>query len=318
VSRSGYATVVAGVDGSVPQLVTWIQLSTAGSYTCGVTISGAAYCWGSNAYGQLGDNSTTDSLVPVAVSGLSSGVASISVGGLHACAVTTSGAAYCWGAAGQLGDNGVPAAVTGLPSGVASISAGVNHSCAVITSGAAYCWGDNSAGQLGNNSTTNSSVPVAVTGFSSGVASITAGFNYSCAVTTSGAAYCWGFDSAGQLGSNTTSSSPVPEAVFGLSSGVASISAGVNHSCAVITSGAAYCWGLNNSGQLGNNSNTFSPVPVAVSGFSSQIASISEGQVHSCAVTTSGAAYCWGDNSAGQLGNNTKTESLVPVLVTNP
>jgi hypothetical protein len=152
--------------------------------------------------------------------------------------------------------------VTGLSSGVASISAGFDNACAVTTSGAAYCWGDNSNGQLGNGSTTNSLVPVAVTGLSSGVASISAGNGLTCAVTTSGAAYCWGWNGEGDLGIGSTTGSLVPVAVTGLSSGVASISAGFLHTCAVTTSGAIYCWGHNSNGELGNGSTTKSMVPV--------------------------------------------------------
>jgi alpha-tubulin suppressor-like RCC1 family protein len=138
-----------------------------------VTTSGGAKCWGSNGSGQLGDGTTTQSSTPVDVSGLTSGVASISSGTLHTCAVTTSGGAKCWGrnVNGQLGvesspNRTTPVDVSGLTSGVASISAGSSHTCVVTTSGGAKCWGINANGQLGDGTTTQSSTPVDVSGFS--------------------------------------------------------------------------------------------------------------------------------------------------------
>ena len=307
------------------------------SHTCGVT-AGAAYCWGSGANGRLGNNSTTQSLAPVAVdtSGVLSGktVTAVSVGFSYTC-VIAGGAAYCWGTNGNgmLGNNSVtqsfvPVAVdtSGVLSGktVTAISAGTSHSCA-IAAGAAYCWGLNTNGRLGNNSTTESLVPVAVdtSGVLSGktATSIDAGDSHTCAIAT-GAAYCWGANQAsGILGNNSTVESLVPVAVdtSGVLSGktVATISAGSAYSC-VVADSAAYCWGINSSGTLGNNSSTASRVPVAVntSGALSgkTVTFISVNQAHTCAVAT-GAGYCWGTNTNGPLGNNSTTLSLVPVVV---
>jgi alpha-tubulin suppressor-like RCC1 family protein len=295
---------------------------SAGLYhNCGVTTSGAAYCWGYNGSGGLGNGTNTDSNVPVAVSGGHTFV-SVSAGGSHSCGVTTSGAAYCWGdnRFGGLGngtntDSNVPVAVSGGLT-FASVSAGNVHSCGVTTAGAAYCWGYNFYGLLGNGTNTDSNVPVAVSGGHT-FASVSAGYLHSCGVTTSGAAYCWGWNGLGQLGNGTNTDSNVPVAVSG---GLifASVNAGHYwHSCGVTTSGAAYCWGYNGSGHLGNGTNTDSNVPVAVSG-GHTFASVSAGYYHSCGVTTSGAAYCWGWNSFGQLGNGTNTDSNVPVAVSPP
>jgi len=182
----------------------------AGAYhTCALSTTGAVYCWGYNYYGQLGNNSTTDSNVPVQVvgvggSGLLSGIASIAAGAVHTCAVSTTGAVYCWGrnSEGELGNNSytesnVPVQVvgvggTGLLSGIASIAGGLFHTCALSATGAVYCWGENLYGELGNNSTMESNVPVQVAGVGgsgllSGIASIAAGDNHTCAVSTTGA-----------------------------------------------------------------------------------------------------------------------------------
>jgi alpha-tubulin suppressor-like RCC1 family protein len=297
-------------------------IATGGNHTCARTTEGGVKCWGANFYGALGDNSTTDSSVPVAVTGLSSGVAAITAGSHHTCALTTVGAVQCWGSnfSGELGNNtttnsAVPVVVTGLASGVAAIAAGGQHTCALTTAGTVQCWGTNGYGQLGNNSTASSSVPVGVTNLSSGVAAITAGNDHSCALTTAGAVQCWGLNVEGQLGNNSTASSSVPVGVTNLSSGVAAITAGNAHSCALTTAGSVQCWGHNVVGQLGNNSLTNSLLPVTVTGLASGVAAVTAGVNQSCARTTANAAKCWGANNFGQLGNNSLTNSTVPVAV---
>ena len=321
-TKTGQQAYTIVVNGAVLHVT---QISAGSNHTCAVTTSGGAKCWGLGSQGQLGNNSTTSSSVPVDVVGLTSGVASITGGGAHTCAVTTSGGAKCWGSnsSGQLGNNSttsssVPVDVVGLTSGVASITGGSYHTCAVTTSGRAKCWGSNGYGQLGNNSITNSKVPVDVVGLTSGVASLTGGTTHTCAVTTSGGAKCWGRDDNGQLGNNSTTSSGIPVDVVGLTSGVMSITGGLFHTCAVTTSGGAKCWGSNNYGQLGNNSITNSSVPVDVVGLTSGVVSLQAGGTvggATCAVTTAGGAKCWGYNYYGQLGNNSTTDSSVPVDV---
>lgn len=300
----------------------WRQVSAGGGYSCGVTVGGGAWCWGANSSGQLGNGGTTDSTVPVPVSGLGSGVASISAGWYHTCAVLTSGAARCWGAntSGNLGngtttDSTVPVPVSGLTGGVAQISVAGWHTCAVLTSGAARCWGYNPYGELGNGTTTDSSVPVPVSGLS-GAISISAGWDQNCAVLSGGAARCWGYNADGELGNGTRTSSATPVGVSGLSSGVSTISAGSWHTCAVLTSGAARCWGANAFGNLGNGTTTAALTPVGVSGLSSGVSTIAAGASYAtCAVLVGGAARCWGYNAQGTLGNGTTTNSPTPVPV---
>ena len=296
-----------------------VAIATAASSTCALTTSGGVECWGSNAQGQLGNGSTTDSSTPVPVTGLGSGVAAITVGAGHACAVTTLGAVNCWGlnASGQLGNNSltnssVPVVVNGFTGGAIAVAAGANHTCALTTSGAVRCWGSNAAGQVGNGSTTNTQIPVLVSGLSSGIASIAAGNSRSCALTLAGGVQCWGGDSAagGPLPQSST-----PAAVSGLASGITSIALGGSHICAVTASGGVQCVGRNNLGQLGNNSTTDSLAPVTPIGLGSNAASVVAGTDDSCALTTFGEVECWGGNSAGQLGNNSTTQSSVPVWV---
>jgi len=287
-------------------------------HACALTIGGGVKCWGLNSSGQLGDGSTANSPVPVDVTGLSSGVAAISAGHDHTCAVTTAGGAKCWGnnAEGELGDGStanspVPVDVTGLSSGVAAISAGYDYTCAVTTGGGAKCWGYNGWGRLGDGTeTNNSTTPVDVSGLSSGVASISAGGGHTCAVTTGGCAKCWGYNGEeGQLGIGSTSPaySTTPVDVSGLSSGVAEISAGGEHTCALTTGGGMKCWGYNGYGALGDGTTENRLTPVTVSGLSSGVASISSGFWHTCAVIAAGEGKCWGQTATG---------TVIPVGVT--
>ena len=148
-----------------------------GSRACAISLSNRAYCWGSGSSGQLGNNSTTNSSIPVAVNttGVLAGktIKQISAGSFHTCAIASDNKAYCWGSgtSGQLGNNlytnsSIPVAVntTGVLAGktIKQISAGTSHTCAIASDDKAYCWGSGSFGALGNNSAANSSVPVRV------------------------------------------------------------------------------------------------------------------------------------------------------------
>lgn len=186
---------------------------------------------------------------------------------------------------------------------VKQVSAGREHTCAVLTNGSVKCWGSNRLGQLGDGTRNNASTPRTVVGLGGGAASVSAGSNYTCALLTSGAVRCWGYNVTGQLGNGSTSDSNIPVPVTGLTSGTATISAGDYHSCAVSTSGAAKCWGSNADGRLGNGSTTDSAVPVGVRGLTSGVEMISAGGSHTCAVVAPGAVKCWGLNDFGQVGN---------------
>jgi alpha-tubulin suppressor-like RCC1 family protein len=241
---------------------------------CALTTAGAVWCCGDNVYGDLGNGSTISSSVPVAVTGLSSPVRAVTAGWYHTCALTTAGAVSCWGdnSNGKLGNGSnvssdVPVAVMGLSLGVQGIAAGAGHTCALTAAGGVQCWGANSAGELGNGSTTDSWTPVDAMGLSSGIQAITVGSSHSCALTTAGAVSCWGFNQFGQVGNGSTTDSHVPVAVAGLLSGIQAISAGDGHTCALAAGGRIQCWGSNDLGNLGNGTNTDSSVPVEVSGF---------------------------------------------------
>jgi len=300
------------------------RVSSGEAHTCAVTPSGGVKCWGRNYFGELGDGTNTDRHAHVDVVGLTSGVASVSSGYLHTCAVTTSGGVKCWGYNhyGQLGDgttiySNIPVDVVGLTSGVASISSSEAHTCALTTSGGVKCWGDNDHGKLGDGTNINRLSPVDVFGLTSGVSSISSGGDHTCALTTSGGVKCWGGNYSGQLGDETNTDSLTPVDVFGLTSGVSSISSGGDHTCALTTSGGAKCWGNNFHGQLGDGTVKVRYTPVDVTGLASGIISVSSGYMHTCAVTSTGSLKCWGDNDRGQLGDGKTTDSYTPVDITD-
>ena len=317
-----FAAAPAATDAVVVPTITAIAAGF--SHTCALTSAGGVRCWGQNGSGQLGNGTTTSSNVPVAVSGLASGVTAIAAGGVHTCALMSGGGVRCWGknSYGQLGsgsttNSSVPVAVSGLASGVAAIVAGYEQTCALRISGGVACWGANYNGQLGNGSTTNSSVPVAVSGLASGVSAITLGFRHGCALAPGGGPKCWGSNYGGQLGNGTTTDSSTPVAVSGLARGATAIVAGLYQTCALMTGGGVRCWGNDpDQGELGNGLLTTSRVPVEVAGLERGVAAVVIGAFHVCVLTTGGGVTCWGSNeSYGQLGSGTTTDSSVPLVV---
>ncbi len=194
------------------------------------------------------------------------------------------------------------------------LDAGDTHACMVLSDTTLRCWGGNGYGELGNG-TINvfNNFPVSVSG-QTGVTKVAAGEHFTCLLKNSGAVLCWGRNDFGQLGNGTTVSSVSPVPVTGLSTGVTAITAGSVHACALLTDGTVRCWGLGNSGQLGNGTTTGSSSPVTVSGLSGAL-SLAAGVYHSCALGGDRTIRCWGANGSGQLGNGTTVNSSVPVTV---
>ena len=297
-------------------------IAVGGTHACALTATGGVKCWGNNLAGQLGDGSTTTRPAPAQVSGLTAGVTAITAGDSHTCALLATGGVKCWGGNyyGGIGDNTTttrttPTQVSGLTAGVASVSVRGYHSCAVTTTGAAKCWGYNAYGQLGDGTTVDKLVPVAVSGLATGVASVSVGWEHTCATTTAGAALCWGNNSYGEIGDGTAAPKSVPTPVSGLGSGTARTSAGAGLSCSVSTAGAVNCWGNNSEGQLGDGTRDSRSTPTAVTGLSGGVESVSPGSVHTCAITTAGALLCWGINKKGELGDGVAYYVTVPALV---
>ncbi len=234
----------------------------------------------------------------------------ISAGSFHTCAVTTTGGVKCWGdnTFGQLGNgtfvaSRTPVQVTGLTSGVQAVWTGRDHTCVMTTGGAVKCWGNNTKGQLGDGTKINRPTPVQVVGLTSAAKAITAGGDFSCAVTGARSVKCWGQPYA-----------VTPVVVPGIS-GAVQITAGENHACAVTTAHAAKCWGTNTNGQLGDGTTVTRAAAVQVKGMASGVSAIWAGRFHTCAYSTAGRAMCWGANGNHQLGDATTTTRLTPVQV---
>ncbi len=293
-----------------------------GWFTCVLLQGGGVKCWGWNLHGELGDGTTTNRSTPVDVTGLTSGVIAVAAGGTHACALTSGGGLKCWGSNefGQLGDGSVtsrlaPVDVSGwtLVRSTA-VAAGLSHTCALTSAGGVKCWGNNGSGQLGDGTMTSRLTPADVSGLSSGVTAVTAGYQHTCALTTAGGVKCWGFNGDGNLGDGSTTSRLTPVSVSGLTSGVSSVSAGGYHTCVVTSVGGVKCWGFNFPGQLGDATTTSRSTAVAVSGLASGVTAVAAGAYYTCALTSVGGVRCWGSNS-GQLGDGTTTSRSVPVSV---
>lgn len=289
-----------------------IQVVGGVSHTCALTTDRGVMCWGSSAYGALGDNGVVQhhTSLPVAVVGLENDeVVALTAGNNFTCALTATGAVKCWGGNnnGQLGDGteirrDTAVEVVGLGGPVQAIAAGYQHACAITAGDGMKCWGRNEDGELGNNSTVNSSTPVHVFGLASGVVAIDAGHSFTCAVTDTGTAKCWGDDMYQQLGSDV-GDSHVPADVTNLSSGVAEVTTGGYHACALMAAdGSVMCWGSNAYGTLGAGTTNYrSDVPLAVA-YLYDVVEVAATTQHSCALTATGQVGCWGDNNRGQLG----------------
>ncbi|GEM_PF-2663658 len=195
-----------------------------------------------------------------------------------------------------------------------TIAEGASSGYALKSDGTVWAWGYNTNGQLGNNSTTQSSIPVQVSNIT-GIINVAAGYNSGYAVKSDGTVWAWGFGSDGELGNNATAQSNVPVQVSNIT-GATAVTGGQNSGYALKSDGTVWAWGYNGNGQLGNNSTTQSNVPVQVSGLTGVIA-IASGATSAYALKSDGTVWAWGAGSLGQLGNNLAIESHVPVQVSN-
>ncbi|MFM7679064.1 MAG: RCC1 domain-containing protein, partial [Roseiflexaceae bacterium] len=324
---------------TMPTGATFVSISAGDNEeTCALANTGAAYCWGFNFYGQLGDGTRVHSEIPGMVIGpivTSTPTRSNTPTRTQTYTRTatrtrtatptqtytrsntptytntyTPTSTYTNTPAVSLTPTNAPRPWSGSWS---SISAGYWHTCALASPGDAYCWGSNADGELGNGTNTRSSIPIKVS-MPSGVdfvsLSIGASSWTSCALTSAGVAYCWGYGSG-----FTPVAVSMPVGVT-----FASIKVGIIHACGLTSAGAAYCWGYNDYGQLGDGTTTARNAPVAVSmPVGVTFASLAMGAYHSCGLTSAGAAYCWGFNAdGGRLGDGTQTHRNTPVAVSMP
>jgi alpha-tubulin suppressor-like RCC1 family protein len=306
----------------------------AGGHACAVLETGALRCWGSNVLGQLGYGHTddiADEEAPILAGDIDLGgvAVQVAVGAAHTCALLDTGAVRCWGYNwyGQLGyghwqiigDDETPATAGDVDLGgsAVGIATGAFHTCALLDTGAVRCWGDNAYGQLGYGNTEDigdDETPASAgdVGLGGTAVRIATGATHSCALLDTGAVRCWGRNNRGQLGygnDNTIGDDETPASAGDVNiGGVAiGITAGANHTCALLESGAVRCWGNNYYGQLGygntedigDDEQPFTAGDVDVGGM---VAAVVAGGDQSCVLLNTGAMRCWGRNIFGQLG----------------
>lgn len=308
-------TEVVGLTGDV------LSISLGANHSCVVMTTGSVFCWGDNQSGQLADGTLTNRLTAVRVVGLTGAAQSISSGAAHTCVVILGSGVWCWGRNlraqlnGSISQYSVTPVRSPVTSGAVIVAAGESHTCALTSTGAVQCWGDNILGQLGDGKSSSPGTSNVI-GLSNGVVNISSGANHICAETSLNQLKCWGDNRFGQIGDGFTVRRNSPQSVTGLQAGVAQISTGMNHNCAVTTSGAVKCWGRNIAGALGQASADVIAAPTTVSSLGVAAARISSGFHYNCAVTISGGLQCWGNNASGQLGDGTIVSRAEPQDVT--
>ena len=302
------------------------QITSGDFHACVLANDGTVWCWGYNGFGELGVSGGNQA-DPVQVT-LPANAILVAAGGNTTCAVLSTNSVMCWGRhhRGQLGNgnqtntvgNATPTVVVSIPSSftVVSLDVGTVHACATSTTGDTWCWGAFTNGRLGNSSVSDNLTPSRVAAFGGGTAtSAAAGFAHSCVVVGT-RAWCFGSNSSGQLGTNpsgTTESSTPLSVTFSSSANV--VATGRDFTCALLASQTVECFGINAVGQLGNGNSTPTHVPQVVSGLSSGVVDVALGARHACVALTTGAVRCWGEGTAGQLGNGSTSTQTASVSV---
>jgi alpha-tubulin suppressor-like RCC1 family protein len=319
-----------GLPGPIKVDLVPVSISAGALHTCAAAVNASStlWCWGRGSSGQLGPGHMVDTPFPIAVTlpDAAGPATAAAAGAAHSCVLVSpsdglGGQILCFGdnSYGQLGDGTLtsrptPAPVTLGPTAAraAAVTAGNDHTCALDVTGQAWCWGRGDSGQIGDGATSDASAPVAVAlpgGLT--VAALAAGGAHTCAVDGAGGVWCWGADDRGQLGLGVPGAIvAAPAGVAGITGAATGISAGGAHSCADVSDGSVWCWGANDSGQLGDGTTVDRPTPAKVA---SATGTVTAGALHTCA-SAAGHATCWGADTSGQLGNGATLTISAPEL----
>ncbi|MBK7148651.1 MAG: hypothetical protein IPH78_07435 [Bacteroidetes bacterium] len=296
-----------------------IRLTNGYQHTQFVRSDGTLWGWGYNGYGQLGNGTTTTTNIAVQ-SGNASNWASVSAGYYHTVAIKTDGTLWAWGynVYGQLGDGTTTNRTTPVQIGSATnwakVECGIFHTAALTTTGELYIWGYNGYGQLGDGTTTNRLTPTLIFSFSKWK-DISAGSYHTLGVKGDNSLWAWGYNPYGQLGDGTTTDKVSPVLVTGITGPYLSISAGFNHSAAVLSDGTVRTCGYNGYGQLGDGSTINRSTPVVMTGISTAV-EVAAGDLHTMLRMSDGTLRACGYNGQGTLGDGTTTTRLTPVVMT--
>lgn len=336
VAAVGGCTAPAGLDGDResniddrPTAFAWSAVG-AGTYnSCAIGQDGQRYCWGLALVADCTPAMCPNIVRPTKVAGTNVSFDSVTSGGGIHCGIVMTGEAYCWGDAdasgvGSLGDgttkhSGAPIRVA-IPNQIKAISAGYGHVCALDVQDEAYCWGSNLGGSLGVDVSSNVSPNPRRVSTSQKFRAISAGNTQTCAIANDNTGYCWG-SGYGSLGAGARDTacgmfpscliSKMPASIDG-DLRWAMISAGNTFTCGVSLDNKGYCWGAVMNirdpnpplGTLGTGTFLGSKVPVLVAG-DLKFKSIMAGTRQACALTLTGEAYCWGNNTFAELGIGT-------------
>jgi alpha-tubulin suppressor-like RCC1 family protein len=299
-------------------------MDTGAVHTCGILENGSAMCWGRDTYGQLGDGgeATTNTRPNTYVDAPNDvTVSQIFTGPYRTCAILSNDVTNCWGfnEDGQSGDESTntyksPTNEVNFPEGrvAKSMGMGNKHTCAILDNDQLACWGADQHGALGNgdsNSEDQYSPVIISTPADRTTVKIDAGVSHTCILMDDGGIMCWGRDNVGQLGngeSSPTTFAPESDVILPEGRVATDFSVGNEHSCAILDNDSVVCWGMNNYGQLGDNSTTNAKTPTFVHlPNGSKATRISSGSGHTCATIENGSLYCWGHNKNSRLGIGT-------------
>jgi len=298
----------------------WKQTACGTYYGAAIKTDGTLWVWGDNSRVQLGDNTTTTRNTPVTTFAGGTDWKSVVCEGLHTVAIKTDGSLWTWGAnnGGQLGDNTITDRSTPVTTFAGgndwkSVSCGGNRTAAIKTDGSLWVWGVGTRGELGTNNTTTRSTPVTTFVGGNNWKSVASGSNHMAAIKTDGTLWTWGWNNSGELGINNRNQQNAPVTTFAGGTTWKSVACGGSFTAAIKTDGTLWTWGLNSSGQLGDNTIITRSTPVTTFAGGTNWKSVAASNAMVAAIKTDGTLWTWGRGGEGALGINASTNRSTPV-----